>query len=114
MLDDHCDAGDDEDDHSDNDDRTAASQGKMEDIEAKESNVEHSTQATSNFPHSPGRAAPDSRPLEVNPGDVFCAGFNGRCNKPADTCYSFWVGGALCVSTPKKPLRIPCSHDAGT
>lgn len=25
-------------------------------------------------------------------------GFNGRVNKPADTCYSFWVGGALDVS----------------
>lgn len=24
-------------------------------------------------------------------------GFNGRVNKPADTCYSFWVGGALDV-----------------
>jgi len=25
-------------------------------------------------------------------------GFNGRCNKIADTCYAFWVGGALSVS----------------
>jgi geranylgeranyl transferase type-1 subunit beta len=24
-------------------------------------------------------------------------GFNGRVNKPADTCYSFWVGGTLDV-----------------
>jgi geranylgeranyl transferase type-1 subunit beta len=24
-------------------------------------------------------------------------GFNGRVNKPADTCYSFWVGGVLDV-----------------
>lgn len=22
-------------------------------------------------------------------------GFNGRCNKGADTCYAFWVGGSL-------------------
>lgn len=28
------------------------------------------------------------------------AGFNGRCNKVADTCYSFWVGGTLAVSCP--------------
>lgn len=25
------------------------------------------------------------------------AGFNGRCNKRSDTCYSFWVGGSLDV-----------------
>ncbi len=25
------------------------------------------------------------------------AGFNGRCNKIADTCYAFWVGGSLQV-----------------
>jgi geranylgeranyl transferase type-1 subunit beta len=25
-------------------------------------------------------------------------GFNGRCNKLADTCYSFWVGASLDVS----------------
>jgi geranylgeranyl transferase type-1 subunit beta len=24
-------------------------------------------------------------------------GFGGRCNKPADTCYCWWVGGALSV-----------------
>lgn len=26
------------------------------------------------------------------------AGMNGRCNKPADTCYTFWTGGSLTVS----------------
>jgi prenyltransferase beta subunit len=25
-------------------------------------------------------------------------GFNGRCNKIADTCYAFWVHGSLSVS----------------
>ena len=25
------------------------------------------------------------------------AGFNGRCNKIADTCYAFWVGASLAV-----------------
>ena len=25
------------------------------------------------------------------------AGMNGRCNKPADTCYSFWAGASLAV-----------------
>ena len=28
---------------------------------------------------------------------IACAGFNGRCNKLADTCYSFWNGAALKV-----------------
>ena len=37
------------------------------------------------------------------------AGFNGRCNKPADTCYSFWAGSTLAVSsmpTPTLPLSV--------
>ena len=28
-------------------------------------------------------------------------GFQGRPNKPADTCYSFWVGATLKVSVGK-------------
>lgn len=33
-------------------------------------------------------------------GDTIpCAGFNGRCNKVADTCYSFWNGATLLVGT---------------
>lgn len=27
------------------------------------------------------------------------AGFNGRCNKIADTCYAWWAGGSLSVRT---------------
>lgn len=30
--------------------------------------------------------------------EITCAGFNGRCNKYADTCYSFWNGATLVVS----------------
>jgi hypothetical protein len=30
-------------------------------------------------------------------GDKDKGGFNGRVNKPGDTCYSFWAGGALDV-----------------
>jgi geranylgeranyl transferase type-1 subunit beta len=29
-----------------------------------------------------------------------CVGFNGRCNKKADTCYAFWVGASLDVCGP--------------
>ena len=30
--------------------------------------------------------------------DTTFVGFNGRCNKSADTCYTFWVGASLDVS----------------
>jgi geranylgeranyl transferase type-1 subunit beta len=35
---------------------------------------------------------------QVSSDNADKGGFNGRVNKPADTCYSFWVGGALDVS----------------
>jgi geranylgeranyl transferase type-1 subunit beta len=38
------------------------------------------------------------------------AGFNGRLNKTADTCYCFWVTGSLAVtSTPTSFSRGPTS-----
>ena len=37
-------------------------------------------------------------PCESSSHDLRWAGFNGRCNKVADTCYAFWVGGTLGVS----------------
>lgn len=36
--------------------------------------------------------------IEMLPHELQWAGFNGRCNKVADTCYAFWVGGTLGVS----------------
>ena len=47
--------------------------------------------------------------VEPNANDLLHAGFNGRCNKVADTCYSWWVGGTLSVrasfsSFPRLPL----------
>lgn len=35
-------------------------------------------------------------------------GFNGRENKPADTCYSWWVGGSLAI-LGKLPM-LDCDH----
>lgn len=35
----------------------------------------------------------------VSLGEIKHAGFGGRCNKIADTCYSFWAGGTLAVRT---------------
>jgi len=43
----------------------------------------------------------DGRPL--------WAGFNGRCNKKTDTCYSFWVCGSLDVNLPphsNRPIKL--------
>lgn len=36
-------------------------------------------------------------PMEFTTDDLLWAGFNGRCNKVADTCYSFWAGGTLAM-----------------
>ncbi|KAG5205294.1 Geranylgeranyl transferase beta subunit [Trichophyton interdigitale] len=33
----------------------------------------------------------------VSPSASLCAGFNGRPNKIADTCYCFWVTGSLAM-----------------
>lgn len=33
----------------------------------------------------------------VGASEVKYAGFNGRCNKVADTCYTWWVGGTLSI-----------------
>ena len=37
--------------------------------------------------------------VETSPHNLQWAGFNGRCSKVADTCYAFWVGGTLGVSS---------------
>ena len=44
-------------------------------------------------------ASSDTISLNHPSEDIQWAGFNGRCNKVADTCYSFWVGGTLAVRT---------------
>ncbi len=38
-------------------------------------------------------------PIDVSAEEMRWVGVNGRCNKVADTCYTFWVGGSLAVST---------------
>ncbi|KAI9872239.1 MAG: hypothetical protein M1830_001875, partial [Pleopsidium flavum] len=39
---------------------------------------------------------PDALAVQ-DPQELRWAGFNGRCNKNADTCYSWWVGGSLAI-----------------
>lgn len=45
-------------------------------------------------------------PLRISDEEIQWAGMNGRCNKPADTCYSFWAGGALAVRLPHHSHNI--------
>lgn len=35
--------------------------------------------------------------IEISKEEMRWVGINGRCNKVADTCYTFWVGGSLAV-----------------
>ena len=41
---------------------------------------------------------PDENEVEPSGDQLEFAGMTGRCNKPADTCYTFWAGGSLAVS----------------
>ncbi|KAK5139093.1 hypothetical protein LTR04_003892, partial [Oleoguttula sp. CCFEE 6159] len=47
------------------------------------------------FPSEQGEQSYKERPTSHL--DLQWAGFNGRCNKLADTCYAFWVGASLDV-----------------
>ena len=55
------------------------------------SNVQAVVVSPSEVSHS------DTPSMEFSPDDLLWAGFNGRCNKIADTCYSFWAGATLAV-----------------
>ena len=50
------------------------------------------------------------RTNDLQPLEITYAGFSGRRNKLADTCYSFWVGGSLAVRPPvlsSSPIYSP-------
>ncbi|KAL8655695.1 MAG: hypothetical protein Q9210_000717 [Variospora velana] len=40
-------------------------------------------------------ATPEDIAIEPSEDELRIAGFTGRCNKAADTCYAFWAGGSL-------------------
>ncbi|MCJ1405034.1 hypothetical protein MMC11_008260 [Xylographa trunciseda] len=46
---------------------------------------------------NPPPMASHSASPEIDLGDLLWVGFNGRCNKIADTCYSWWAGGTLAM-----------------
>lgn len=48
--------------------------------------------------------------LAVSDGP-YCVAFNGRCNKAADTCYCWWVCGALSILPPIRTSVTPGSLD---
>ena len=50
--------------------------------------------------HSQSYASLKAQEPSIEPSlqELQCAGFNGRVDKVADTCYAFWVGGSLAVS----------------
>ncbi|KAF9929085.1 Geranylgeranyl transferase type-1 subunit beta [Linnemannia zychae] len=37
-------------------------------------------------------------------------GFQGRCNKPTDTCYSFWIGGAIAIMDSFDLVNFECNR----
>ena len=47
--------------------------------------------------NGPAETEANSEPRGIQPSDIHWVGFNGRCNKIADTCYSWWVAGSLDV-----------------
>ncbi|KAL8843579.1 MAG: hypothetical protein Q9170_000083 [Blastenia crenularia] len=40
---------------------------------------------------------PDEPSIELSDSDLEFAGMAGRCNKIADSCYTFWAGGSLAM-----------------
>lgn len=60
------------------------------------------------WPSKQGRLNYEARPSRSF--DVQWLGYNGRCNKVADTCYAFWVGASLDVSPTN---LVPRSSNPG-
>lgn len=67
----------------------------------------HSFLAMNATPSLNGKDSYDDRP--TSHFELQWVGFNGRCNKIADTCYSWWVGASLAVRTPFPYNFIPSS-----
>ncbi|KAK4947708.1 geranylgeranyl transferase type-1 subunit beta [Elasticomyces elasticus] len=63
----------------------------------------HSFVHTANFPTSMGETSEKSRPTSHFALDW--VGFNGRCNKVADTCYAFWVGAGLTLMNASRVIH---------
>jgi geranylgeranyl transferase type-1 subunit beta len=48
-----------------------------------------------------GTVPPSLSTLTISDDPILFAGYNGRINKVADTCYAWWVAGALAILSPQ-------------
>ena len=86
---------DDANDDGNGDEEAGTSEGHAQEHEGLA--ARHSSLLAAHTEHKSSHSM-GSTTNEANIEDLHWAGFNGRCNKVADTCYSFWVGGSLGVS----------------
>ncbi|KAI9695761.1 MAG: hypothetical protein M1820_008433 [Bogoriella megaspora] len=68
----------------------------------------HSFVKLSSFPSKMGEIAYASRP--TSNFELQWLGFNGRCNKIADTCYAWWVCGTLSILNKQQLVDIKASR----
>lgn len=79
-------------------------------VDGTTSYMSHSFQKDSSYPAAIVGVS-DMLDVSELPADTpQYAGFNGRCNKVADTCYAFWVGGSLAVRCMLSSSMITSSY----
>lgn len=52
----------------------------------------------------------DEVDIEPSDSELRLAGLTGRCNKPADTCYTFWAGGSLAVMSTLSMIKLVAAN----
>lgn len=70
----------------------------------------HTNDSIESFKAAPKNPTPPLLPdlSALGAEDLQWAGFSGRCNKLADTCYCFWVTGTLDVTIPVNVMGRSC------
>lgn len=66
-------------------------------VRTDDKKAQASIQAEDHPVMAPSSTSPDECGIEPSEDELQFAGFAGRCNKAADTCYAFWAGGSLKV-----------------
>ncbi|MCJ1307919.1 hypothetical protein MMC25_001567 [Agyrium rufum] len=93
-------AEEEEDEEEDEDEESIDPGGdQAEETSQSYCNEDHSVpSAPTSMPMNSAYSIPASEsPIKFTLEELQFAGLNGRCGKSADTCYSFWAGGALGV-----------------